>query len=292
MRALNKNQESRPQKGRLFVVGTSIGNLEDVTYRAIRTLKECDLIAAEDTRVAMKLLDRYDIKTPVVSYHRHSSSEKVNQIISHLNAGRNVALISDAGMPGISDPGQDLVVQAVTLGFEAIPIPGPTALTTLAAVSGFNEKQLVFLGYPPRKHGERVRLFSQYANHRAAIIFYEAQTRILASLKAALEALSDRRIVVGRELTKFHEEIFRGRISDAISRFSNGEIKGEFCAIIEGSSEDSSTHTDVSELDCLEMLKMSIEAGLTERDAVKKVTEATNLSKKQVYALMLRLKKN
>ena len=272
--------------GTLYVVGTSIGNLEDVTLRALRTLREVDLIAAEDTRVAMKLLSRYEIHTPTVSYHQHSGPKKVALILERLSEGHNVALVSDAGMPGISDPGQELIRTAIERGIPIVPIPGPSAAITVLAVSGLSEGGFTFVGYPPRKQGERLKLFRRLKAGPEAIVLHEAPTRLLATLKAALEAVGDRQVVVGREVTKLHEEVFRGALSEALAHFRSEVVRGEITVVIAGSEEEGPAER--SPADVPGALRAALQSGLSHRDAVRRVSEELGLPRRQVYAEMLR----
>ena len=275
--------------GILYLVGTSIGNLEDVTLRALRILREVDLVAAEDTRVAMKLFSRYDIHTPTVSYHQHSGLRKIAEIIEKLMAGQNVALISDAGMPGISDPGQDLIRKAIEQGIPIVPIPGANAAVTVVATSGLSESGFSFVGYPPRRQGDRLKFFGQLKSRSEALVFYEAPRRLLATLESALSALGDRQTVIGREVTKLHEEIFRGALTQAIEHFSAGEIRGEVTIVIAGVQPG---EEEAPAVDAADALKAALDSGLSDRDAVKQVSEALGLPRRQVYGEMLRLKKS
>lgn len=224
----------------LFIVATPIGNLEDITKRALRILSEVDLILCEDTRVARKLLDRYEIKTPALSYHQHSKLRKIDYLISFLKRGKNLALISDAGTPGISDPGNKLVELAIKElkdGVRIIPVPGPSAATAIASVSGFPTDKFVFMGFPPAKK-KRKKFFKetirQLADLKCPVIFYESPHRILKMLNELKILNKKLKIVVGRELTKKFETIYRGNIEKVTEDVKGDEIKGEFVIIING----------------------------------------------------------
>jgi len=223
----------------LYLVATPIGNLEDVSLRALRTLKEVGIIAAEDTRRTRQLLARYDIKTPMTSYHEHNKWAKLDYILSCLDNmcldNMDVALVSDAGMPGISDPGYELVVAASQRDITVVPIPGASVVITALAVSGLPTEQFVYLGFLPRKAGVRRRLLESVAAQGGTIIILESPHRLLAALNDILLVLGDRRAAVCRELTKVHEEIFRGTVSQAMAHFT--QPRGEFTLIIEGSEE-------------------------------------------------------
>ena len=223
---------------KLYVVGTPIGNLEDITLRAIRILKEVDLILCEDTRVTKKLLSRYDIDTPTLSYHSHSKLSKVNKIIGLLEDDKNLALVSDAGTPTISDPGSQLItsIREDLPEVEIITIPGASALTSGLSVSGLSSSEFLFLGFLPHKKG-RETLFKEIADSKRTVVFYESPHRILKTLNSLIEHLSDnRKVVVARELTKIHEEIISGSAGEILSHFDNNpdKIKGEFVLVIEG----------------------------------------------------------
>ncbi len=218
-------------KGILYVVATPIGNLEDITLRALRILKEINLIACEDTRVARKLLNHFEIETPTVSYFQHSKVSKVDRIIRDLLAGKNVALITDAGTPGISDPGNVLVAEAAENGIRAVPIPGPSALTALASVSGVNMQKFVFMAFPPHKKG-RKKFFQGVAEEKYPVIYYESPHRFIKNLELLEELAPDKHLVVGRELTKMFEEIIRGSVKETLTYFRKKDrIKGEFVII-------------------------------------------------------------
>jgi len=219
----------------LYVIGSPIGNLEDVSKRALRILSEVDLILCEDTRVTKKLLERYNIKTPTLSYHQHSKLQKIDYILSLLKQGKNLALVSDAGTPGISDPGNKLVNLITRPGriVRIMSIPGPSAVTAAASVSGFPMDRFLFLGFPPTKRKRR-KFFVEVVNSKYPVIFYESPYRIIKTLKELSSLVGDREIVVCRELTKKFETIYRGKIIEVIEQIEKDTIKGEFVVIIEG----------------------------------------------------------
>lgn len=217
--------------GILYIVATPIGNLEDITLRALRILKEVDLIACEDTRVTRKLLDRFEIKIPTVSYFSHSKPTKIDKIISELESGKNIALVTDAGTPGISDPGNLLISECVKNKIKIVPIPGPSALTALASVAGIDMQKFIFMAFPPHKKG-REKFFKEVVADKYPVIYYESPHRIIKNLEL-LSSLTDKKIIIGRELTKMFEEIFRGNIKEALIYFKNKDkLRGEFVIII------------------------------------------------------------
>ena len=222
--------------GKLYVVATPIGNLEDITLRALKVLREVDLIAAEDTRHTRKLLDRYGIRKRLISYHEYNEREKAERIIEELKSGRKVALVSDSGTPAISDPGYVLIRRCVEEGIEVIPIPGPSAFLAALCVSGLPVHRFVFEGFLPHKSGKRRNRLRQLVEEEGTIIFYESPHRLLKTLSDMLEIMGNRRVVIARELTKVYEEIFRGSIEEALERFGMGKCKGEFTILIEGKS--------------------------------------------------------
>ncbi|EKD56809.1 MAG: hypothetical protein ACD_58C00084G0005 [uncultured bacterium] len=240
------NYESRHNNGILYIIGTPIGNLEDITYRAVRILGKVDLIACEDTRHTKILLDRYNINKPLVSYHQHSQITKIDYLINELKAGKNIALVTDAGTPGISDPGGFLVQKTIeqcnlSTSLEAdkitiIPIPGPSAITTLLSVSGMPTDSFLFLGFLPKKKG-RQTLFRNLLKASGlklfeAIVFYESPHRIVQTLKELQLSVGNYDVVIGRELTKQFEEIYRGKIGQAITYFDQKEPRGEFTVVL------------------------------------------------------------
>ena len=225
----------------LHIVATPIGNLEDITLRALRVLKEVDLILCEDTRVTRKLLDHYEIKTPTLSYHQHSKLQKINYILELLKEGKNLALVSDAGTPGISDPGNKLISEILTftktrsLEIKIIPIPGSSALTCAASISGFSMDKFLFLGFPPTKR-KRKKFFGEVVNSKYPVLFYESPYRIIKTLNELnVEARAynlDPKIVVCRELTKKFETVYRGNIEEVLQKIEKDKIKGEFVVIV------------------------------------------------------------
>ena len=215
----------------LYVIATPIGNLEDISLRALRLLREVKLIAAEDTRTTRRLLNAYDIKTPLTSYHEHSKRAKLDYLLDYLEK-EDLALVSEAGMPGLSDPGYELIVAAIGRGISVVPVPGASAVITALVVSGLPTDQFVYLGFLPRRKGQRQRLLSSIADEPRTIVAFETRHRIREALSDIEEILGDRRLSACRELTKVHEEIFRGRVSQAQEHFA--EPRGEFSLIIEG----------------------------------------------------------
>ena len=220
----------------LYILGTPIGNLEDITFRAIKTLKEVDLVLCEDTRQTKKLLSHYEIPTRTESYHHHSSPEKVEKIIKLLEDGLNIALVSDAGTPGISDPGGKLV-EAVLERFgkeiKIIPIPGPSALATIVSVSGLPTDKFIFLGFPPHKKGKN-KFFEQIKSFDFPAVYYESPYRLLKNLELVKEILPEKKIVLGRELTKIFEEVVRGSVDETLEYFKNNKdkVRGEIVIIL------------------------------------------------------------
>ena len=266
----------------LYIVATPIGNLEDITLRALRILREVNLIAAEDTRKTKRLLNAYDIRTPTTSYHEHSKWKKLDYILDCLDNG-DVALVCNAGMPGISDPGYELIVAANQRGIPVVPIPGASAIITAIAVSGLPADRFVYLGFPPSKSGSRRRLLESVANERGTIVILESPHRLRASLNDILYVLGDRRIAVCRELTKIHEEVFRGTISQAIEYFT--EPRGEFTLVIEGRMEKEKPQLTEDIEHQLYHLRQS---GASAKEAVARVAEETGLPRKELYRAWLR----
>jgi len=215
----------------LYVIATPIGNLEDISFRALRLLREVKLIAAEDTRTTRRLLNAYDIKTPLTSYHEHSKRAKLDYLLGYLEE-EDLALVSEAGMPGLSDPGYELIVAAIGRGVSVVPVPGASAVVTALVVSGLPTDQFLYLGFLPRRQGQRQRLLGSIVDEPRTIVAFETRHRIREALSDIEEILGDRRISVCRELTKVHEEIFRGRVSQAKEHFA--EPRGEFSLVIEG----------------------------------------------------------
>jgi 16S rRNA (cytidine1402-2'-O)-methyltransferase len=225
--------------GKLYIIATPIGNLEDITLRALRVLKEVDVILCEDTRVTKKLLDRYEIQKPLLSYHHHSKLSRVEKIVEHLENGKTLALVSDAGTPGISDPGNELIAQLENWGneenrreFEVIPIPGASAITAVASVAGINMSKFSFLGFPPHKKG-RETFFRQVVESKYPVVYFESVHRFLKNLELLEKFKPNAKLIVGRELTKMFEEISRGEIGEIRKHFEGkeGKIKGEFVII-------------------------------------------------------------
>ncbi|MFC1965537.1 16S rRNA (cytidine(1402)-2'-O)-methyltransferase [Chloroflexota bacterium] len=267
----------------LYIVATPIGNLEDISLRALRTLREVELIAAEDTRKTKRLLNTYDIKTPLTSYHEHNKLTKLDYILGCLEE-RDVALVSEAGTPGMSDPGYELIVAASQRGMPVVPVPGASAVITALTISGLATDRFTYLGFLPRKPNDRRRLLETVVNDCGTIVILEAPHRLLASLNDMLLVLGDRRIAVGRELTKVYEEVFRGRVSQTLEHFT--EPRGEFTLVIEGKREkDKPLLTEDIERQLREM-RLS---GATAKDAIARMAGETDLSKKELYRAWLRL---
>ena len=261
----------------LYIVGTPIGNLEDMSLRAIRTLKEVSLIASEDTRTTRRLLAHFDIHTPLTSYFEHSKSGKLGYLLEKLQNG-DVALVSEAGMPGISDPGYELVVAAQEKGFKVIPIPGPSAAVTALAVSGLPTDSFRYIGFLPRKGSERRKLLAAVRQEETTLIAYEAPHRIGEALRDIINVLGNRKIAVCRELTKLHEEIFRGTAEEALGHFT--EPRGEFTLVIAGYEPGESTLSTKEIADRIKALKSS---GKTAREAIPGLMNETGRSKKALY---------
>jgi len=221
------------ERGTLYVVGTPIGNLEDITHRAVRILGEVDLVAAEDTRTTKVLLDRYGIRKPMVSYHSHNERRRAAELVDRLEAGETVALVSDAGTPGISDPAFSVVREAINRGIQVVPVPGAAAFLQALVASGLSTDRFVFEGFLPHKKGRQTRIRALSQEHRT-IVLYESPHRLVKTLGELLHELGDRDAVVARELTKKFEEIARGRLSELVREFSGRSVKGEFVLLVSG----------------------------------------------------------
>jgi 16S rRNA (cytidine1402-2'-O)-methyltransferase len=266
----------------LYIVATPIGNLEDISLRALRTLREVKLIAAEDTRRTKQLLVAYDIKTPTTSYHERNKLTKLDYILEQLSQG-DVALVSDAGMPGISDPGHELIIAAQERGVPIVPIPGASVVITALAVSGLDTGNFRYLGFLPHKASARRKLLKSIADEAATIVVLETPHRLTAAFSDILEVLGDREMAVCRELTKLHEEVFRGSVSGAIEHFV--EPRGEFTLVIAGRKE---VEKPVLTADIEKRLRELRRSGVGAREAVAKLAEDTGLSKKELYRAWLR----
>jgi 16S rRNA (cytidine1402-2'-O)-methyltransferase len=223
-----------PGKGILFVVSTPIGNLDDITIRALETLRRVSLIAAEDTRRTRKLLSRFDIHTPLVSYFEHNEVKRLDKLLAHLKRGKEIALVSDAGTPAISDPGYRLIQKVIEQGIPVAPIPGPSAVIAALSVSGLPTDRFSFVGFLPRKGSKRGKLLDKLANSDATSILYESPHRLVGTLRNLLEVCGDRQVVITRELTKAFEEVIRGKISDVMGTLKARRVRGEITIVLAG----------------------------------------------------------
>jgi len=269
--------------GRLYVVGTPIGNLEDITLRALRVLKEASLIAAEDTRRAGILKRRYEIRTPTTSYFEGNKLTKLETVLSALDEG-DVALISAAGMPGLSDPGYELIQAAIERGYDVVPIPGPTAPVTALVVSGLPTDEFRFVGYLPRRTGKRRELLERLARESTTLVAFETPHRLLESLEEIAAVLGDRPLALCREMTKMHEEIWRGTVREAQAVFTEREPRGEFTLVIGGVREDEQRW---DEDHVREALRDLLDKGIRRPDAAKRVAELSGWDRGVVYKLGL-----
>ena len=272
--------------GTLFLIATPIGNLEDLSLRALRVLGEVDLIAAEDTRRAKILLGRYGIKTPVISYHEQGGKGRTAALLDRLRSA-DVALITEAGMPSISDPGYGIVAAAIEAGLPVDALPGASAVDTALAISGLPSHQFTFAGFPPRKSGERRRFFQGLSRETRTIILFEAPRRLRATLREAGEVFGPRRIAVCRELTKVHQEVFRGTIDEAAGHFE--APRGEFTLVIEGAPEGMGAGDDAI-ASARRLLASLAAAGATGKDATAQAAEAFGLPRRTVYRLWIEAK--
>jgi 16S rRNA (cytidine1402-2'-O)-methyltransferase len=267
----------------LYIVATPIGNLEDITLRAIRTLKEVDIIAAEDTRHTQTLLRHFSINTPLTSYHEHNERAKTGQLVARLERGESVALVSDAGTPGISDPGYRLVLEATRRGIRVVPIPGPSALIAALSASGLPTDGFNFRGFLPARKRERRSKLQELRLERYSIVVYETPHRLKESLDDIREIFGDRRMVMGREITKLHEEFLRGRISEVIAEVSRREIRGEVALIIEGCSDVDPP----SEEALRDEIAGLVADGLRVKEIAEVLGEKYGYSKRQIYGLAM-----
>jgi len=272
------------------LVATPIGNLEDITLRALRILKEADIIAAEDTRQTLKLLNHFGIKNTLVSYYEHNKAEKGNYLIGQLLEGRNVALVSDAGTPGISDPGEDLVRLAADNGIPVTLIPGPSAVIAGVVLSGLPSGRFAFEGFlPVNRRARRERLESVSRDTRT-LVFYEAPHKLIHTLKDLRDVFGNRRVAIARELTKRFEEVWRTTLDEAVARYEKETPKGEFVLILEGADErglqeeEKKSWEDIS---IEEHVRMYTDSGLDKKEAMKRVAEDRGISKREVYSSLL-----
>lgn len=272
--------------GKLYVVGTPIGNLSDMTFRAIETLKEVDFVACEDTRVSAKLLNYFDIKKQLVSYYEHNSKVSGEHIISKLLAGENCAVITDAGMPCISDPGEDLVKLCYENNIPVYVVPGPSAVISALAISGINTSRFSFEGFLSTTKRNRYEHLASVANNTNTLIFYEAPHKLLSTLKDMLTYFGDRKISICRELTKIHETVFRTTLCKAVEHYTENTPKGEFVLIIEGASAKN-TEENLTIEGALEKVQELIEKGMRATDACKEIAKITEFSKGDLYSLYL-----
>jgi 16S rRNA (cytidine1402-2'-O)-methyltransferase len=273
------------KKGTLYIVATPIGNLEDITLRAIRVLREVQLIAAEDTRRTRKLLDTYQIHTPMTSLHEHIEGKKSSLLISKMNAGADVAFVSDAGTPGVSDPGYVLISKAIANGIRIVPVPGVSAVITALSVSGLPIDCFAFFGFLPPRSGKRKQLLSSLMDETKTLVFYESPKRLIASLCDIEAVLGNRKVVVLRELTKVFEEIMRGTAGDVIDRLKGRVIKGEVTLVVAGNEKRSPSFSDDDIFARFEKLRQS--SDFSRRDIIEKLAQELEISRKKIYRLVV-----
>lgn len=267
--------------GKLYLVATPIGNLEDITLRAINVLKNVDLIAAEDTRHTLKLLNHLEISKPMISCHRHNENEKSNKIIEKLKEGKNIAIVSDAGTPGISDPGEEVVKEAIKENIQIIPIPGACAAINALIVSGIDTKEFYFLGFLPLNKKLRKEKFEEIKKSEKTIIIYEAPHKMKNTLQDLKDVINNRKIVLSRELTKIHEEFIRKNINELLDNIDN--LKGEMILIIEGNKKEKNEENELNFLSIEEHYKYYEKQGYDKKEIIKKIAKDRNVNKNEIY---------
>lgn len=276
--------------GTLYLVATPIGNLEDMTYRAVRILKEADLIAAEDTRNSIKLLNHFEINTPMTSYHEFNKIEKAHELIAKLQSGLDIALITDAGMPGISDPGEELVAMAHAAGVTVTVVPGACACVSALAVSGQKTRRFAFEAFLPSNKKKRAEILEELKNETRTILIYEAPHHLVKTLKLLLEVLGDRQLSVVKELTKKHEQVFRTSIAGAAAYYEANEPKGEFVLVIEGKSRKEIKEENIAsweQMSVEEHMQIYLDKGLDKKEAMKAVASDRGVGKREIYSMLL-----
>jgi len=285
-----KNKEEKIDTGVLYIVGTPIGNMKDITLRALDTLKECDVILAEDTRQTVKLLNRYEIKKPMISYHGHNEDSKIEEVVKLLGDGKKIALVSDAGMPRLSDPGEPLIKHLIENKYKVEVIPGVTALTTAIAKSQIDADTFVFEGFLPIKPSRRRERLEVLKYEERLIAFYEAPHKLLNTLKDLLNTLGNRRVCIARELTKLHEEYIYSTLEEEYAKVKESGIKGEIVLLVEGNKEGNKIRIKEEKnsiakegMSNVELVKRYIKEGYSKKDAIKKVASDRNLNKNEVY---------
>lgn len=271
------------QKGRIYICGTPLGNLDDITFRVLKTLKKVDLIAAEDTRRTARLLNYFEINKPLTSYHEHNEKEKTDKLINELLVGKEIALVSDAGMPGISDPGLEIIKQAIDNEIELIPVPGPTAVVSALVVSGLSMERFVFEGFLPRKGRERQERLEKIQLEERTVIFYESPYRIKDTLQELAGFIRDRKVALVREISKVHEEKIYGSVCRVLDIIKDREVKGEIVLVIEGNQGFKTEKVGWEELTVYEHLKLMIDQGIPKKRAIKEVSAIRDLPKREVY---------
>ncbi|WP_026883604.1 16S rRNA (cytidine(1402)-2'-O)-methyltransferase [Clostridium akagii] len=272
--------------GKLYLVGTPIGNLKDITLRALETIKECDIVAAEDTRHTLKLLNHFEIKKTMISYQKFNENDKSNEIIDKIESGKTIALVTDAGMPGISDPGSVIISRCIERKIPFEIIPGATALVTGLVYSGLDSSKFVFRGFLPREHKDRHEVLQEIKNYRDTIIIYEAPHRLKTTLNFLLEELGDRNISVCKELTKLYENINRGILSEVIKYYEANEPRGEYVLVIAGKSDEMIENEKKSVwlgLGIAEHIKKYMDEGESKKDAIKMVAKDRKVAKNEIY---------
>ena len=277
------------QPGTLYLCPTPLGNLEDMSFRAVRVLKEAAAVAAEDTRHTIKLLNHFDIHVPLISYHEHNKAERGPEIVRRLLQGETIALVSDAGMPGISDPGVDLVRLAIEQNVPVVPLPGPNAALTALIASGLDTTFFTFAGFLPKTNKHRRELLAKLARHPYTLVFYESPHRLKATLEEIKSAFGDRQAVAARELTKKFEEFVRGTLGSISLHFNEHQPRGEFTLLVAGASDDEAAAEagSLDGLDVIQAVQLLIKQGVNKKDAIREVASQKGLPKRQVYQTVL-----
>jgi len=278
--------------GKLYLCATPIGNLEDITYRVLKTLKEVDLIGAEDTRHSIHLMNHFEIKTPMTSYHEYNKVEKAKILVEQMKEGKNIAIITDAGTPGISDPGEEIVRQCYEAGIEVTSIPGPAACITALTMSGLNTRRFAFEAFLPAEKKERQRILQELKNETRTIVLYEAPHHLVRTLKELQKVLGDREITLCKELTKIYEKAEKSTIEKLIEKYEDAEIKGEYVLVIQGRSFE-----EIQKEEQEIYLKITVEEhmqkyllqGMDKKEAMKQVAKDRGISKREVYAQVNKL---